>query len=182
MRRGSRGVRVTTATTGPDLDEDGYDSGIGGASGRQRKLSTNGTALVTGVPVGEQPHFADRTRVQLHGKPRQPALSTASQPGRGHHLALHLRRRDGPARIVTTTAGMSLDADGYAVVTARGTKTVDINDTLLVAGPQREQQRHPERRGSQLHRRGRPQPVDHITIGGTTDVTFRVTCRSLPSY
>ena len=177
------GVRVTTATTGPDLDEDGYDIRIGGASGRQRKLSTNGTALVTGVPVGEQPISLTGLASNCTANPDNPATvnSVANQV-----VAITLRFTcaavTGTARIVTTTAGMSLDADGYAVVTARGTKTVDINDTLLVAGLLNGNNSVTlSGVAANCTVEGGLNRSITITIGGTTDVTFRVTCRSLPS-
>jgi Tol biopolymer transport system component len=177
------GIRVVSVTTGADLDADGFDVRIGGPGGRTRRVPANGTTLVTGVPAGEQSIAVTGIASNCTANATNPA-TVNSVPNQVAAITLSFTcvAVTGTARIVTTTSGASLDPDGYAVVSAGGTTPIGINGTLLVAGLLNGVN------SISLSGVAANCTVDGgtdrsvtITIGGTTDVLFAVTCMQLPN-
>ncbi|HJR15320.1 MAG TPA: galactose oxidase-like domain-containing protein [Gemmatimonadales bacterium] len=107
-------VRLTTVTTGPDQDQDGYSFALDGGS--NQPIGTNGEASVTNVAPGahsiQLAAFADNCTVQ-GTNPRSVTVPEGATANLG--FVVLCAPISGGIRVSVTTSGASIDVDGYAV-------------------------------------------------------------------
>ncbi|HUF27865.1 MAG TPA: hypothetical protein VMM18_12895 [Gemmatimonadaceae bacterium] len=123
-------LRVSVATTGGDLDEDGYGLSVDG--GQQRAVAVNGTvdftALSAGTHTVELTGLADNCTVS-GSNPAQVIITAGSTTPFGFAIACSATG----VLITVATAGIDLDADGYTVsIGDVQSGTIAPNGTLTI--------------------------------------------------
>jgi hypothetical protein len=133
-------IRVTTATTGAELDPDGYAVVVDQDEYYPREgepIDLEGSLTFERVPGGEHSIMLEdvaRNCSVVGSNPR----STSVSPGVETEIAFAVHcERSGGLRVITVTSGTDVDPNGYgaAIGTARfdTAATLAINDTVMVA-------------------------------------------------
>jgi hypothetical protein len=182
---GAPSVRVTTTTTGGDLDVDGYRVNVLGF-GFQDGAPVNGAAAFYFVPPGTYSVALQEiaSNCAVNGANPQAVTVTA---GATAELAFTVTCRsaaNGSIRVTTVTTGEDVDPDGY---TAELVGYAPYVLYLPVSGSSAYPSVQPG--GYSVELKGvasnctvsgaNPQRVT-VTIGSTADAVFAVTCARLP--
>jgi Tol biopolymer transport system component len=136
----SGAIRVDVSTTGAggNADPDGYTLSVDG--GPAQPLGTYGTVTIPDLPTGD--HLVQLNGVASNcsvlGTNPRPVVVVGNRDATAPVLVpfvVSCAARTGSVRISTTTSGLNLDPDGYAVIAAGvpkgsvpATGTVDISD------------------------------------------------------
>ncbi len=127
-------LTVTTATTGSNVDPDGYSVTVDGA--QSRAVATNGSVTFSGLPAGSH-------TVVLSGVAGNCAVSggnsrTVNVPGGGAastSFAVSCTATTGNLTVTTSTTGSNLDPDGYTVTVDGGaSQAIGINGSVTFTG------------------------------------------------
>ena len=190
-------IEVTTATSGVDLDANGYQVSLDG--GTPQAVGVNGVVRFSGVSGGD--HLVSlgdaapnclvsgenpRTLpVAVGGVTRDTARTT---------FAVACEPATGTARIITATTGADPDPDGYRMVVDcydyygyacyyyYHAEQMSPNDTVVLAGvPSGSHTFQIDGVAQNCTVTGENPRTVHVTGGATTEVTFTVTCAATGS-
>lgn len=175
-------LRVTSTTTGPSPDADGYTVTIDGTG--RGTLTANGETTIDGLLSGS--HTVGIGGVsgncQVGGEnPRPIPISAGSQAEAAFRISCQAPPPNtGTIRITTATTGAGLDADGYAFsVDGNGNQPIGANETAAVSNVE-----------AGTHSVELLGKADNCTLsganprsvvvpgGGTVAVTFTLSCQS----
>ncbi len=175
-------LRITSTTTGPSPDTDGYAITIDGAAGGT--LAANDETTIGGLTPGE--HTAGIGGVsgncQVEGdNPRSLSITAGSTAEAAFTiLCLTPPPSAGAIRITTVTNGSGVDENGYAFgIDGGGTQPIGMNETISVSSL-----------GAGPHLVWLSEMAGHCTLsgenprrvvvpdGGTVAVTFTLTCQA----
>jgi preprotein translocase subunit YajC len=169
-------LRITTATTGADLDADGYKFAVDGGSTQTIAINTT-TPPITNLAAG--PHTVSLSSVAANctvtaGLSR-PVTITAGGTA-DVSFAVTCSATTGSIKVTTQTSGSNLD-NGYSVKVDAGTaQDIGANTTLTLNGitaGDRVVTLSGIAGNCEADNTSRPAPV---TAGTTTEVAFSVTC------
>jgi hypothetical protein len=175
-------IRVTTATTGADLDPDGYAIKVDAGAGWPGPV--NGATIIANLPAGEH-------AVALEGvapncvidgaSPRQVSVDAGASAEVA--FAVTCAALTGELRVTTATTGADLDADGYTVTVDGGpARPVAVQDTILIAGPTAGDHTVAlDGVAANCAVDGANPRTVMIASGATAEVAFTVTCRAVPT-
>jgi len=128
------GVRATTATSGADLDPDGYFLMVDGAS--SHAIASNGSLDLPSLSVGT--HLLTVTGVAGNcevGQPNPRSVSVSYATTTVSAFVVTCNASTGALQVTTTTTGADLDPDGYsAIVDGAGGPVVATNGTVTISG------------------------------------------------
>ena len=169
-------IRVTTLTSG-EVDLDGYVMTVGPVV--QHRVPANGTTRLTGIGEGQYAIALSDIAPNCTASPSNPATVdvTAAQTA-GISLAFTCTQVTGSVRVVTTTAGVMIPTGYHVVLNGVGEwLPVGVNDTLVIPRLlEGDDVVRLEGVASNCTVDGGVSRTVRITIGGTTDVAFSVTC------
>src|SRR5438876_260963 len=112
-----RTVTVTTATTGSNLDLDGYTFTVtGGGQTATRAIATNGTSTFNGIPTGSYQVQLTPSSVAANCTVTSANPQTVNVPASGTTVTFTVSCTTGTITIKNLTTGSNLDPDGYAVI------------------------------------------------------------------
>jgi hypothetical protein len=115
-------LRITSATTGSDLDPDGYRLSVDADSGRA--MGTNDTLYVGGLSVGE--HAVRLEGAAVNCRISEPNPRTVDVPLKDTvttGFEVICQPLTGDLGVTVSTSGSSLDKNGYTVVVDSGMAT-----------------------------------------------------------
>lgn len=123
-------LRLTVITTGGDLDLNGYIAAVDGAA--PLAVPANGSAVIADLPTGS--HGLAFTDVAVNCTPSVQNPSAANVAGGDTtDVAIAFACVATGVRITTTTTGLDLDPDGYAIsIDGVLAGVVGVNDTLEI--------------------------------------------------
>ena len=125
-------VQITAATTGTDLDADGYTVAIDGGAGVA--IDINGSVTIPGVTPGnrsvELTGLADNCSVT--GSNPAATSVTAGDTAQVAFSVTCAAPPTGTVVVTTATTGDTLDPDGYSVEIDGTSTAVGINDTVTI--------------------------------------------------
>ena len=128
------GVQVTTPTTGVEIDPDGYTVAVDG--GTPQDIVANGTATITRLSAGS--HTVVLSGVAANcGVTGSTSRSVSIAPGETVPIIFGVTclATTGNIEVTAATAGVDLDADGYAVqVDGGAAQALAINGTARFEG------------------------------------------------
>ncbi|MGH2375579.1 MAG: Ig-like domain-containing protein [bacterium] len=131
-------IRVTTATTGADLDSDGYTVNVDEGAGQPLPAPVNGSFTYPGVPPGEHPIelYDIASNCAVSGANPQTVTVTAGATAEvAFAIACTALIGAGSLRVTTATAGTDLDPDGYSVSVDGGVgQAVPVNGAIDISG------------------------------------------------
>jgi Tol biopolymer transport system component len=173
-------VRVTVATTGNDLDSDGYALSVDGGTGRP--VAVNDVILLPGLPLGDRTLRLDGVAPNCAVVGANPlAVRVVSGEMTLAEFQVECRTRSGSIRVTTTTTGPEPDPDGYSVLVdggyPYGANTILSNGVLVL--PDIPEGTHAVALAGVARNcavSGLPTQPVRVTFGGTVDVAFAVTC------
>jgi TolB protein len=171
-------IQITTATSGSNIDSDGYLYSVDLAA--ERPIGVNGTAtvadfragtssvLLSGIASNCTVNGANPVTVEITENATVQAAFAITCTGTG----------TGSISVTTQTTGSNLDPDGYTVAVDGGSpQTVGVNGSLTIAGLS------PGNHSVQLAgiasncTVGAPNPrTVSVTSGATVATTFQVSC------
>jgi Big-like domain-containing protein len=177
-------VQITTATTGSDLDADGYEFSVDG--GPAQAIAVNATVTVPGLAAGT--HTVVLSGVSANcivagGTSRDVTVTTGGTATAAFDVACSpLPPEVGSIRITTNTTGTDLDANGYQVSIDGGQgQSIGSNASSTVggvaAGPHTIQLS--DVAGNCTVANGGSQNVT-VSPGVAAIVNFTVTCTAIP--
>ena len=170
-------VRVTAATTGTDLDTDGYLATVVG--GPSQAIPVNGTITIADVREGI--HMVTLTGLSTNCQIAGADTAQVTVPlGVTVNVVFNMvcSARTGSVRVTTATTGFDLDPDGYfATVIGSGTQTVPTNGSVTIANV-REGQRMVILTGVEpnCNITGADTATVTVPFGGTVDASFSLEC------
>ena len=167
---------VTVATTGVDVDTDGYTLTFAGTS---RPIGNNASVVVSDLRPGDYSVVLDGVDPNCSVTGNNQLVTVAATLTTSVSFAVVCVLRTGSVRVATVTTGAELDADGYTIavdggaerpIATNATSTVDglLGGNHLV-----------ELRGVAKNcvlMEVSPRPVVVAFGGRTTDISFHVTC------
>src|SRR5947208_1018122 len=168
-------LKVTTNTTGSDLDPDGYTVVVDGS--QSKAIGINTSVTFSGLSPGDH-------SVQLNGiaqnctvssNPRTVSITVGNTTATT--FSVSCAPTTGSLAVTTNTTGSNLDPDGYTLTVDGGQgKAIGINNTVTISGLS------PGDHSVQLNGvaqnctvTSNPRTVS-ITAGSTTTTTFTVIC------
>src|SRR5437016_2173055 len=168
-------LKVTTNTTGSDLDPDGYTVVVDGS--QSKAIGINSSVTFSGLSPGDH-------SVQLNGiaqnctvssNPRTVSITVGNTTATT--FSVSCAPTTGSLAVTTNTTGSNLDPDGYTLTVDGGqSKAIGINNTVTISGLS------PGDHSVQLNGvaqnctvTSNPRTVG-ITAGSTTTTTFTVIC------
>ena len=168
-------LKVTTNTTGSDLDPDGYTVVVDGS--QSKAIGINSNVTFSGLSPGDH-------SVQLNGiaqnctvssNPRTVSITVGNTTATT--FSVSCAPTTGSLAVTTNTTGSNLDPDGYTLTVDGGQgKAIGINNTVTISGLS------PGDHSVQLNGvaqnctvTSNPRTVS-ITAGSTTTTTFTVIC------
>ena len=127
-------LKTITATSGANLDPDGYRLVVDGGAGPH--LTINDTADVTGLSVGDHTVRLDSVAANCTVADSNPrTVSVPSQDTASTTFTVSCSSLTGDLHVTTSTSGSNQDPDGYALSVDGGpTQHVAINDSLTLQG------------------------------------------------
>jgi len=127
-------VRVTTATTGPDSDPNGYSVSVDGELGRA--IDANGALTVTGLSLGDHVVRLDGATANCTLDGSNPRAVTVVAAGTADvRFAIACTALTIGMRVTTTTTGSDPDPDGYSVSVDGGLgRAIAANGALTITG------------------------------------------------
>ena len=168
-------LKVTTGTTGSDLDPDGYTVVVDGS--QSKAIGINNSVTFSGLSPGNH-------SVQLNGlaqncsvssNPRTVSITAGNTTTTT--FSVSCAPTTGSLAVTTNTTGSNLDPDGYTLTVDGGqSRAIGINNTVTISGLS------PGNHSVQLNGLAQncsvssnPRTVS-ITAGSTTPTTFTVSC------
>jgi len=168
-------LKVTTSTTGSDLDPDGYTVVVDGS--QSKAIGINSSVTFSGLSPGDH-------SVQLNGlaqnctvssNPRTESITVGNTTTTT--FSVGCAPTTGSLAVTTNTTGSNLDPDGYTLTVDWGqSQAIGINNTVTINGLS------PGNHSVQLNGLAQnctvswnPRTVS-ITAGSTTTTTFTVSC------
>src|SRR5256885_1407889 len=168
-------LKVTTSTTGSDLDPDGYTVVVDGS--QSKAIGINSSVTFSGLSPGDH-------SVQLNGlaqnctvssNPRTESITVGNTTTTT--FSVSCAPTTGSLAVTTNTTGSNLDPDGYTLTVDWGqSQAIGINNTVTINGLS------PGNHSVQLNGLAQnctvswnPRTVS-ITAGSTTTTTFTVSC------
>lgn len=126
------GVQVTVATSGVDLDPDGYAFSVDGAA--PRGISLNGSATITRMTPGSHTvrlsGFA--ANCDLSGGTSPRAVDVTLRQVSVISFSIACRATSGAIAVTAATSGVELDLDGYSVRVDDGApRLITVNGTVV---------------------------------------------------
>ena len=172
-------LEVSTTTTGPGADADGYVFSVDG-SGSQ-PIGANATVAVSTLATGA--HSVQLSGIADHCTLQGNNPRSVTVPGGGTvavTFSLNCQAMTGSIAVTTTTSGLSADPDGYVfTIDAGSAQTIDLNATEVVAGQTAgvHNVRLSGAAATCVIEGANPRTVT-VTAGNTAAVTFAVVCSS----
>ncbi|MEO7238223.1 MAG: hypothetical protein ABIZ96_06380 [Gemmatimonadales bacterium] len=128
-------LEITTATSGADLDPDGYTVKLD-ASGPGQAISATGSVTFSSVPAGSHTVVLTGVSANCSVSGENPRSATV---GGGSVVevvfSVSCQAGTGALRVVTATTGPSQDADGYSVIVdAQPPRAIPVTGESLVGG------------------------------------------------
>jgi hypothetical protein len=170
-------IRVTTATTGADLDPNGYRFAVDG--GTAQTIGANAATSLANVAAGNHSirlsGLAPNCKVQ--GTNPRSASVAAGATGEAS-FAISCIAAPGSVEVRATTTGTNLDPDGYSASVDNGTpQLVGVNASVVLSGISSGLRRVTlDGLAANCAIPGEnPQQV-RVTAGTTASVTFEITC------
>ena len=170
-------LKITTATGGPDQDQDGYSFGID--AGPTQSIALNATTTVTNVAAGAHTVRLSGAAANCTVGGTNPRAVTVTAGATAEvSFVVTCAATTGTIQVTTTTTGGSADSDGYTVAVDDGTaQAIEANATLSVpavtAGAHRV-----TLGGLDTNCRvegANPLSID-VTAGATVTATFSIAC------
>ncbi len=123
-------LRVTVATTGGDLDLDGYALTVDAAG--QQSIAVAGTTVLPGVPTG--PHDVELRGVAANcAVDGQNPRSVTVRGGETVDVSFAVACVATGVQVTTPTTGVEIDPDGYSVAVDGGTsQAIVVNGTATI--------------------------------------------------
>jgi len=128
-------LQVTTATTGQDIDPDGYAFSVDGTD--SRPIGLNSTENLANTAVG--PHTVVLSNVASNCTVDDASQGTTVTPGATATVAFHITcgsvgPTTGSIRVTTATSGENQDPDGYQfAIDNGGDQSIGVNGSQTVA-------------------------------------------------
>jgi hypothetical protein len=176
-------LRVVTTTGGSDVDADGYTVTVGGGPGSA--IGVEDSLEVPGLtPANYQVELADvAANCSVGGdNPRTVPVSAGATAETTFTVTCSaLPPTEGDLRVVTTTAGSDVDADGYTVTVDGGPgSAIGVEDSLDFPGlaPADYQVQLSDVAANCSVDGDNPRTVG-VTAGATAETTFSVTCSAI---
>lgn len=128
------GLSVTVATTGTDLDPDGYVVTLDGV--QSQSVTTNGTAVFADLDDGTHSVELSGVAENCSVTSANPVSADVPPGGSGSAtFAVQCIPRVGSLDVSTATTGTDPDPDGYTVVIdGSQSQTIGINGTVTITG------------------------------------------------
>ena len=168
-------ITITAATTGTDPDPNGYTVSLDGTS--RGTVAINGTLAVDSVAAGDHQitlaGVAQNCTADNAG-PRTVTVTSGQATGVTFNVACVANV--GTVQIITSTDGLVLDPDGYAVVFKTDTVAVGVNDTTTMELAPGALNLKLIDQAANCTPHGLPTASGAIAFGDTTSVTFALTC------
>ncbi|HEV8398744.1 MAG TPA: hypothetical protein VGQ18_02775 [Gemmatimonadales bacterium] len=173
-------VRVTTATTGADLDPDGYSVSVDG--GAVPALGANDTLIISGLSPGEHGVRLDgkATNCAVAGTDLRTAIVVAGDTT-DVAFAVACTALTGSTRVTILITGADLDPDGYNLSVDGGAgRAMDTNGTLIISGlPGGDHVVRLDGVAANCSVDGANPRTVTVVAGDTADVAFAVACTAL---
>jgi len=174
---------VTTATTGTDLDPDGYSVSVDGGAGQA--IGLNAVLTLNNVAGGDRDVALTGLANNCAVDPPNTNPRTVTVPPTSAvqtDFAIICVPITGSVQVTTVTTGIDIDPDGYTVSVAGGTgQAIDVNGTITVSGVV-----HGDRTVQLLNLQSNCSVVNGdnprtVTVPGedVVQTTFEVTCVAL---
>ena len=176
-------LSVTTATTGPSQDPDGYTVSVDGGQ-QSRSIPTSGTVTFQGLTAGNHTVTLSgvATNCTVSGGPSQQATVPASSVGTVT-FSVSCSATTGSITVTTSTSGSPEDPDGYTV-TVDGAQSQPIANTGSATFLDLASSNHSVALSGVAPNcsvSGGPSRVVGVTAGGNTQVPFTITCAPPPN-
>jgi Tol biopolymer transport system component len=125
-------IQVSTATTGADLDPDGYSAAMDGNSGRS--IGLNGVITFTDVATGQHQVELTGLAPNCSVSGTNPVDVTVTDNATAQAaFAVTCVATSGSINITTVTTGSFLDQNGYIVIVpGLPTQSIGANDSVLI--------------------------------------------------
>ena len=176
-------LEVTTSTTGEDLDANGYTLTVGG--GTAEAIGANAVVTKSDLAPGDyQIELGDVAAncTVADDNPRTIAVASGATAQTTFSVTCTaLPPTEGVLRVVTTTGGSAVDADGYTVsVGGSPGSAIGVEDSLDFPGltPGDYQVQLSDVAANCSVGGDNPRTVA-VTAGATTETTFTVTCTAI---
>jgi hypothetical protein len=173
-------IRITTSTTGPDPDANGYAFAVDGGS--RQPIGVNATTTIANVSASAHTVRLSGVAANCSVQGNNPrSVTVANGATADLNFAVACTVSTGALQITTTTTGPSPDPDGYTVSVDGGTaQPIGINATLAVSslGPGTHTVALAGLTANCQAERDNPRTVN-VTADATTSVGFAITCSSI---
>lgn len=176
-------LTVTTTTNGPSPDPDGYTVTLDGND--SRPIANNGSVTFQGLPEGSHTVTLSgvATNCSVTGGPSQQATVTANSTVTAA-FSVTCVATSGSIAVTTSSSGSPADPDGYTVtVDGGGGPSQGIGDNGSATFADLSSGNHTVALSgvaANCFVSGGPSRTVNVTAGGTTPVTFTVTCMAPP--
>jgi WD40 repeat protein len=175
-------IEVTVATTGSNLDADGYLVSVDG--GPEQVIGTDGTMTVANVVTGARSVALSgiASNCTVADNPRGVTVAAGATASLTFQVTCGASATTGSIRATVATSGADLDPDGYTVSVDGGTPqavpaTGEVTFTNIAAGTRSVQLSGVAANCTVTG--ANPRPVD-VAAGATAAVAFEVTCAAPP--
>ena len=179
-------LRVTTVTTGDDLDPNGYEGVVDGV--RHATIGLNATAAISGVRAGMQLiSLGDVAPNCAVAAPHPVAVNVAFQGTVDVVFAIQCVV-SGALRVTVTTTGVAINPNGYVITVQApqlgfaSTRTVGANGSVTFTGlrPAPDYQVALQALAANCDVVGADVQTAGVTGGSTTTAAFEVACLPVP--
>jgi hypothetical protein len=177
----SGNLQISSSTTGPGTDDDGYSVTLDGTD--RGAITPSGQVSLDGVPAGEHEVGLSGVAANCQVEGDNPRLVTVATSGTSVSFAVTCSvppANAGSLRITTATTGADLDPNGYRLVVDRGTvQPIGVNATATLSNVAAGN--HAVRISGLSQnctvQGANPQTVT-VAAGATTELSFSVTCEA----
>ena len=172
-------LKVTTSTSGSNLDPDGYTVAVDGGTGQAIGINNSTGVMFSGLTPGSHTVALSgvATNCSVSGGTTQTVNITAGQTTT-LGFSVSCAATTGSIAVTTSTSGANLDPDGYTVAVDGGTgQAVGINTTITISGvPTGSRTVTLSGVASNCTVSGGTSQTVTVAGGQTSSVTFTVTC------
>jgi len=179
----SGSLRVTTATSGDNLDADGYLVTVDGATSQVIGINNSSGVTFTGLGVGS--HTVELGGVATNctvtaPNPRSVAVTAGGTATTA--FVVSCTALTGSLSVTTSTSGASQDPDGYSFAVDGGTpQSIGVNQTITLNGvPVGSHTVVLSGVAGNCTVTGGTSRTVTVSAGGTANVPFAVSCSALP--
>jgi hypothetical protein len=126
-------ITVTTATTGSDLDPDGYTATVDDNAAAAQPVAVNGSVTFSNLSAGSHTIALSglATNCSTTENPRTVTVTSGQTTSAAFAIACQAVHTTGDLTVTTTTTGSDLDPDGYTVSVDGGvSKAVGVNGSV----------------------------------------------------